>query len=95
MDAAFGYCPILVTGGVTVERVDSVISEGAIICGSGFDLTLKDRSPDISTEEIAQIMTEYLEAVKAARKKVYPFLAESESADKQTWLDGLPHHHPF
>ena len=93
--ASHKYCPIMVTGGMTVEKIPQAIKNGAIIAGSGFDLMLKDRQRNISSKNIAKIITQSLKAVQNTRKEIYPELNDSVNMDNKSWLDALPHYHPF
>ena len=95
LEAAFDYCPILVTGGMTPQRIPEAIDAGAIAVGSGFDLILKDQPSDISCKEATKHIIPYLEAAQAAQTRQWPKLAAAAGRDRQTWLDALPHHHPF
>ena len=94
-DAAFDYCPVMVTGGMTPQRIPEAIEAGSITVGAGFDLILKDQPSDVSCEETARRIGPYLEAARTAREKRWPALAAATGADRQTWLNALPHHHPF
>ncbi len=94
-DAAFGYCPILVTGGMTPHRIPEAIEAGAIIVASGFDLILKGQPSDISCTKAAELLSVYLNATRQAREKYWPEMTRAIGTDKQAWLDSLPHHHPF
>jgi len=93
-DAAFGYCPIMVTGGVTAERVEEVMGAGAILCATGFDLTLKGLE-NPSLDQVTEVMKTYLDAAKRAREAVWPGVAAAAASDDESWLDALPHYHPF
>jgi len=66
-DAAFEYCPVFVTGGMTPERIPSAIEAGAVLIGTGFDVTLQDHEKDITNDEVAQVMQQYLTIVHCAR----------------------------
>lgn len=93
--AAFGYCPIVVTGGQTLETMDASFEAGAVMVGSGFDLTLRGCSSDSSVKEIEKVTRTYLESAQAARAAAWPELAKADDAPKEEWLDALPHFHPF
>lgn len=93
--AAFDYCPILVTGGQTPDKMEETFAAGAVAVGTGFDLTLKGRPADIGVEEIESVMREYATAARAARKKAWPKLAKADGGPKDAWLASLPHYHPF
>ena len=93
--AAFDYCPVFATGGMTPERIPATVEAGAVLAGAGFDLTLKGRDKNISSDEVAEVMTEYLQATANARAKTYPDMCKAIGGDRQLWLDSLPHYHPF
>jgi len=93
--AAFDYCPILVTGGQTPDKMDETFAAGAVAVGSGFDLTLKGQPDNISIEEIEKVMREYANSAKIARAKAWPELAKADGGPINEWLDALPHYHPF
>ena len=92
--AAFGYCPIMVTGGQTLESMPESFKAGAILVGSGFDLTLAGRDDTVSEDEIAQVVRSYLKVAQESRAAVWPELA-CVNGGAQAWLDALPHYHPF
>ncbi|MCL5103191.1 MAG: bifunctional 4-hydroxy-2-oxoglutarate aldolase/2-dehydro-3-deoxy-phosphogluconate aldolase [Armatimonadetes bacterium] len=93
-DAAFGYCPILVTGGQTPERIPETIAAGAVLVGSGFDLILNGMSPNVSCEEVANVLRMHLDVTNEARAKYWPDMA-GVGSDREAWLNSLPHYHPF
>lgn len=95
LGAAFDYCPMLVTGGMTPERIPDAMEAGAALVATGFDLTLKGEGPRVSSDRVTAVMTEYLAATKAARQKHWPEMMAAANADDATWLDALPHYHPF
>lgn len=93
--ATFDFCPILVTGGITAERIPDAVSAGAILVGAGFDLLLGREPKDVSPRRAAEVLTACLEAARSARDKAWPELAAARGAGRKTWLGALPHHHPF
>ena len=93
--AAFGYCPIMVTGGMTPDRIPQAVAAGAIMTGSGFDLICKDQPADIKVPQVTRLLTGYLDAMRQARAKHHPELTAAMGGDSKTWLDALPHYHPF
>ncbi len=95
LGAAFDYCPIMVTGGMTPERIPLAMEAGAVLVATGFDLTLKGEPASVSSKKAAEVMKQYLEATRAAREKHWPELTAVRDADMQTWLAALPHYHPF
>ncbi len=94
-EAAFDYCPLFATGGLTPDRIPIAVDAGAVITATGFDLTLKECSADVSVKEIAAIMKQYMETAQNAQHTKWPELAKAADADNQTWLNALPHYHPF
>ena len=91
----FDYCPIMITGGVkTPEHVREAFQAGAVTVASGFDVTLP-RSTNITSSDVAGAMRIFLEVARAAREEVWPELAAAVGAERQVWLDALPHYHPF
>ena len=62
---------------------------------SGFDLTLKGLPTDVSRKQVVEILKQYMAAAQAARAERFPQLADAAGADRQAWLDALPHYHPF
>jgi|GEM_PF-1081326 len=95
MQAAFDYCPIMVTGGMTPERIPATIEAGAAMVGAGFDLILKGCPADTGIEQAAAAVKTYLQTTRQARERVYPELARAANADDASWLAALPHYHPF
>ncbi len=95
MPPTFEFCPIFVTGGVTTARMRDAMEAGGIVLASGFDVVLKGRSAEIGVKEIAEALSEYVAAAQQARREVWPEVAAAVGADRQIWLDSLPHYHPF
>jgi 2-keto-3-deoxy-6-phosphogluconate aldolase len=94
--AAFDYCPIAVTGGMTPERIPEAYEAGTAMVGTGFDLTFKGKSTDMSVEEMTEINKTYLTAAQEARAKAFPELAAiDDTASDKEWLAALPHYHHF
>lgn len=91
----FGYCPILVTGGVTAERMDPVMEAGAALTATGFDLTLADLPGKVTRKQVAGVMKRYMRAACAARRKHWPEIAKADKSDNRSWVDALTHYHPF
>lgn len=93
--AAFGYCPIFVTGGQTPEIIMDSFQAGAVMVGAGFDLMLRKEDDDINSHDMATILARSLKAATDARHKVWPKLAAAAHGPKDMWLKALPHWHPF
>ena len=91
----FDFCPILVTGGVDLNTMPAAFDSGAAIVGSGFDLLLKNESPSVSVSRIAGILKDYVDAAREHRYRKWPHLENAKGSDDDTWLDTLPHYHPF
>ena len=91
----FGACPIMITGGMNLEKIDAALSAGAVIIGTGFDLLLKNQPLDISSRKVTDILKEYINAMKESRMKHFPEMAKTIGKDAETWLNSLPHIHPF
>jgi 2-keto-3-deoxy-6-phosphogluconate aldolase len=93
--ATFGFCPILVTGGMSPQRIPEAVDAGAVVIGSGFDLILKGRPAGTGAKEVAQELRTYVEVTRAARAKAWPELRDVSGLEWRGWLERLPHHHPF
>lgn len=94
-DATFGFCPIMATGGATLERIPQIVAAGAVTIGAGFDLLLKGEPADIPRQKVVELLKTYRAAVLNARKEKWPELSEATGKDKKAWLSALPHYHPF
>jgi 2-keto-3-deoxy-6-phosphogluconate aldolase len=94
-DATFGFCPIMVTGGMTMDRIPTAVEAGAVLIGSGFELLLQGLPVDSSARQAANALAPFLDATHKARDKKWPALAKARDGDFNTWLAALPHHHPF
>ena len=91
----FGACPIMITGGMSLKRIDAAVEAGAVIIGTGFDLLLKGRPSDSSSQTVADILKRYVKAVKESRANYFPDMTAAIGGDVETWLNSLPHVHPF
>jgi 2-keto-3-deoxy-6-phosphogluconate aldolase len=91
----FDFCPIMITGGMNLERMKDGFAAGAMIIGSGFDLILKDQPNDISCSGISAKLKAYIDAAKAARNQIFPQLANTQNLPTDQWLKILPHYHCF
>ena len=94
LEPAHGFCPVMVTGGATLDRIEEIVAAGAVLIGSGFDLMLRGET-NVTAHKVATVVRAYCEAVQAARAKTWPALARVAGADDKTWLAALPHFHPF
>ncbi len=95
LSPAFDFCPILVTGGQTPERMPETIQAGAVLVASGFDLMLKGMEAP-TVDRVAGVLRHYRDSAHAARAACWPELAAKEgTASDEEWLSALPHWHPF
>lgn len=94
-EPAFDYCPLFATGGLTLDRIPIAVEAGAVVASTGFNLILKACSADVSVKEIAAIIRQYMETTQNAKGATWPELAKAADVDNQTWLNALPHYHPF
>jgi len=94
-EAAFGFCPLFVTGGMTTERIPEAMAAGVMVVGSGFDLMLKGRPTALLAKDVAEIIRTYLNVAREAKRKAWPAFTRAEGAELRTWLDALPHNYPF
>ena len=92
---AFGACPIMITSGMNLDKIDAAVAAGAVIIGTGFDLLLNNQPPDISSRKVTDILKQYCNAVKESRAKYFPEMAQTIGNDVDAWLNSLPHIHPF
>ena len=94
--ATFDFCPVFVTGGMTVERIPEAVEAGAVLVGSGFDLTLKGIQPgELTPEMVCERLLSHQKAVLDARARVFPSLAGLAGLTDREFFDRLPHYHPF
>lgn len=77
----FGACPIMITGGMSIERIDAAVEAGAVIVGAGFDLLLRGQPSNISSRKIADVLKQYIEAVKESRAEYYPDIGTAIGGD--------------
>ena len=94
MQPTHGFCPIMVTGGASLDRIEEIVAAGAVLIGSGFDLMLRGETT-VTVKKVAATVRAYCDAVQTARNKNWPALASVAGADDNTWLAALPHIHPF
>jgi 2-keto-3-deoxy-6-phosphogluconate aldolase len=94
-DATFGFCPVMVTGGMTLERIPIAVDAGTALIGSGWELILSGSNRNISAAEAANTLRRYLDATREARDDKWPGLAVTRDRDFNAWSAALPHYHPF
>lgn len=93
--ATFEVIPVLVTGGMTRERMPDAFEAGAIVVAGGFDMMLDGHPPDLDAGRIAETVRRFLETAQKIQGKHYPELATLRDAPDAEWLAALPHWHPF
>lgn len=93
--ACFDSMPIFVTGGMSLDRIAPTVESGAVLVGSGFQIILEGMDSDPRPDAVAEAIRARIEKVRETRASVWPALAEVEETDGHTWLNALPHHHPF
>jgi hypothetical protein len=60
------------------------------------DVARKTRTAIKTTAKAAaKLLKKYLEVTQEARAKKWPEMAQAIGGDALTWLNALPHHHPF
>ncbi len=92
----FGYCPVMVTGGMTSERIPEAVRAGAILTGTGFDVILQNNNPKIAgKKDMAKCLRHFQEIMQETVNEVYPQLARARKVDASAWLRALPHQHHF
>ena len=92
----FNYCPVMVTGGMTLDRIPEAVDAGAVLTGTGFDVILQKNNPKIAgKKDMAECLRQFREIMQAAVDSAYPELAKARKADTATWLAALPHQHHF
>ena len=90
----FRFCPLFVTGGMSIERIPEAFEAGAIAVASGFDLTLKEIT-EHNANSICEVMKQYQATAMEARKRFYPELSEAlYNQDDDLWLEKVPHYVP-
>ena len=80
---------------MTPERIPEAMEAGAVMVASGFDVMLKGLPEDVGVEGMAEAISTYLDAARRAREACWPEMAVAAGADRQVWLDALPHYHPW
>lgn len=88
----FNYCPTYITGGVTVERMEEVLSAGNILCASGFDVVLRGVNEPLTPKIVAKKLVEFTDAAKRARDKIYPELKDCEKLSDDELRAVLPNY---
>ncbi len=91
----YGACPLMVSGGVTPGLIPELMGFGVAVVAAGFDVMLKDKPIDVSTSEIVEGLSVFLDATRAAREKCQPEVLAAFQKDDREWLRSLSHITPF
>jgi 2-keto-3-deoxy-6-phosphogluconate aldolase len=94
-DATFEFCPLMMTGGMILDRIPPAVASGVMLIGAGFDVILREQDPGIKANAMVPLIKQHLQAVQTARQTFFPGLAQNADADSKGWLNALPHFHPF
>jgi 2-keto-3-deoxy-6-phosphogluconate aldolase len=94
-DATYELCPIMVTGGMTLERLPIAVKNGAVLIGAGFELILNGLERNASVMQMAGRLAQYIDATRKARDEKWPALADARGSNFNAWTAALPHYHPF
>ncbi len=95
LEPLFDFCPIMRTGGVTLESIPEMMEAGVMLAACGMNLVADCAPNPGSAESIAEIIKSFVELAQNSRSKKWPKLAQSGDYDDAAWLSILPHHHPF
>ncbi|WP_423800480.1 bifunctional 4-hydroxy-2-oxoglutarate aldolase/2-dehydro-3-deoxy-phosphogluconate aldolase [Neobacillus sp. SAB-20_R2A] len=68
--APFPHIPVIPTGGVSLENIESYIKAGAVACGIGGSLVNSKLIEERNFSELKEKATAYVEAVRAARNLI-------------------------
>jgi 2-keto-3-deoxy-6-phosphogluconate aldolase len=94
-DGAFGFCPILVTGGMTRERIPETIDAGALVVASGLEVLAQGCPGDKEPGEIQKEVERFLDITQKAQRSRWPWVEEGLNADPEAWIEKVPHVHLF
>ena len=92
---AFDFCPVFVTGGMTLKMIPAAVNAGAVLVATGFDQMLKQEPVKVGKKRVVEVLRLYLTAVRKARGRKWPEMDRCIGGRLKSWLDSLPHHHPF
>lgn len=91
---AYGFTPLFLTGGMHADCLGDAFAAGVHVVGAGFELMLRGQ-PAAGRSEVARAVLRHVEAARQAQQQRWPELARVQGAPLRTWLDALPHNHPF
>jgi 2-keto-3-deoxy-6-phosphogluconate aldolase len=95
MEAMHGYCPIMLTGGQSFDRIPDSIAAGALVIGTGFDLMLGTRGGDVPMRSVTETVAKYLKVTQSARALNAPATVPAAGISDASWLASLTHAHPM
>ncbi len=94
--ATHGLPPIFVTGGVTLDKIESYVAARVALLGSGWDVLLGEYYAKAQDEpridRLASALARFLNEMSIARKKHNAIAIGTATAD---YLSTLSHYHPF
>ena len=88
---AFGFCPLFVTGGMNLETIPSVMADGVLSVGAGFDAIMgdcEDLADDAYHRELVSRLKALQECTLSCREKRFPGL--TKSLDAENWRETFP-----
>jgi hypothetical protein len=94
-DGVHGFAPIMITGGMSKERIPLAIEAGVTLVGSGFEILLGQDLDSVSTARATSVIKEVLTVAQDSRRRVWPNLLNGNATSPDVWLRSLPHYHPF
>jgi 2-keto-3-deoxy-6-phosphogluconate aldolase len=92
---AYGFTPVFMTGGMNAEQLPAAFAGGVHVAGAGFELLLGARSAPPTRADVVAVVRHHVEVAQRAQQAKWPALARARGADDRTWLEALPHNHPF
>ena len=69
LEPLFDFCPVMLTGGVTLENISEIMESGVIIVGLGMDFVTKCAPEPRTAESIAEIIKSFVQAAQNSRNK--------------------------
>jgi len=71
---AFGFAPLLVTGGMNLNTMPAIGAKGVSLFASGFDIIASGRADVLSQNELAARLKEFRETALLSRAAHFPEL---------------------
>ena len=87
----FGFCPVFVTGGASLETIPEMMEDGVLCVGAGFDAIMK-RGEELPDDKYFTELVSRLKALQecavSCRERRFPGL--NENLESEDWLQKLP-----